>query len=84
MFKRTKGYAAGGPAKSKGIRKGGKSKKGFAAGGPTKMKSKGYAAGGPAKSKGMSSGGKNRTRKNTRAVGVAKRGYGKAFINSKR
>ena len=68
---KSKGYAAGGPTKSKGMKYGGKV-------------SKGMRRGGVAKSKGMSSGGKNRTRKNTKAVGVAKRGFGKAFINSKR
>ena len=44
MYKRTKGYAAGGPVKNKGMRKGGVTTKGIKKGGP--MKSKGYKRGG--------------------------------------
>ena len=56
MYKRTKGYAAGGQVKSKGMRKGGVYKsKGMRKGGV--YKSKGMRKGGVAKSKGMNKGG---------------------------
>tara|TARA_R100000234_G_scaffold110106_1_gene82349 strand:+ start:613 stop:819 length:207 start_codon:yes stop_codon:yes gene_type:complete len=67
MYKRTKGYAAGGMVKSKGMRKGGVATKGMKKGGVTTkgMRKGGYASkgmkvGGPIKSKGYKRGGKGK------------------------
>ena len=57
MFKRTKGYAAGGQVKNKGMRKGGVTTKGMRKGG---YASKGMRMGGPTKSKGYKKGGKGK------------------------
>ena len=74
------GMKAGGAVKAKGMARGGMMKsKGMARGGM--MKSKGMKAGGMMKTKGYARGGAVNKRK---ATGAAKRGFGKAYMKSKR